>query len=395
MSLATLSESPTHPNHETIESAGTLRVLHVINGEHYSGAERVQDLLAARLPDHGCEVGFACVKPGRFAAMRTATEASLHEIPMRGRFDLTPVRSLVAIVRQQGYHLLHAHTPRTVLLAGIVSLITGTPLIYHVHSPTSRDSTRKWTNRVNAWIERVTLMWASAVIVVSHSLGRHLRDSGVPGEKIHVVANGVPCSEEALNPSDADQQSCSRSWTLGTVALFRPRKGVEVLLEAVARLRAAGLPIRLHAVGGFETPEYERTMLEKTCRLGLEKAVTWTGFTRDVNRELARMDLFVLPSLFGEGLPMVVLEAMAAGVPVVATRVEGTPEAVRDGLDGVIVAPNDPEDLARGIRRVVEGEMDWTALRRSAIERQAECFSDRSMAAGVAEVYRQVAASKR
>ena len=104
------------------------------------------------------------------------------------------------------------------------------------------------------------------------------------------------------------------------------------------------------------------------------------------------MDLFVLPSLFGEGLPMVLLEAMAAGVPVVAARVEGVPEAIRDGIDGLLVPPGSAEHLARAVASVVRGEVDWAAWRASASARQAEHFSDRSMAAGVAKVYDRVLA---
>jgi glycosyltransferase involved in cell wall biosynthesis len=102
------------------------------------------------------------------------------------------------------------------------------------------------------------------------------------------------------------------------------------------------------------------------------------------------MDLLVLPSLFGEGLPMVVLEAMAAGVPVVATRVPGVPEAIRHGEDGVLVNPNDPVDLARAIADLVGGRYNWESLRASAFERHAERFSDRAMAASVAAVYKEL-----
>ncbi len=104
------------------------------------------------------------------------------------------------------------------------------------------------------------------------------------------------------------------------------------------------------------------------------------------------MDLLVLPSLFGEGLPMVVLEAMAAGVPVVATRVPGVPEAIRHGQDGVLVNPNDPDDLACAIADVIAGRYNWESLRASAFQRHAERFSDRAMAAGVAAVYSDILA---
>jgi glycosyltransferase involved in cell wall biosynthesis len=169
---------------------------------------------------------------------------------------------------------------------------------------------------------------------------------------------------------------------------------MEVLLDALATLRAQGLPVRLRAVGGFETPQYEREVKGLVEKLGLSDAVEWTGFTEDVDGELAEMDLFVLPSLFGEGLPMVVLEAMAARVPVVATRVEGVPEAIRDGVDGLLADPGDPRSLARAIGRVIHGEVDWHQMRTRALARHAEAFSDRSMAAGVAEVYRRVLKAK-
>src|SRR5207237_5725177 len=129
------------------------------------------------------------------------------------------------------------------------------------------------------------------------------------------------------------------TWTLGAIALFRPRKGIEALLEALAVLRSRNVNVRLRAVGGFESPVYKADVLALAERLDLTEAIDWIGFTRNVNRELAKIHLFVLPSLFGEGLPMVVLEAMAAGLPVVASRVEGVPEAVVHRETGLLVEP--------------------------------------------------------
>lgn len=383
-----LRESPDH-----LTPSGNLaavRVLHVINGEHYAGAERVQDLLAAGLAEFGFEVGLACLKPGQFPTKRECQQSPLYEVPMRSRFDLRPVGQLVRIVRQHDYRLLHAHTPRTLLVAAIVSLLTGVRLVYHVHSPTSRDTTHRWRNGINALIERLCLALTSALITVSHSLKGHVCSQGVPGRKTSVVHNGVPCRKTRPAPRCRPTE-----WTIGTVALFRPRKGLELLLDSLAQVRAAGLPVRLRAVGGFETPEYERQIKIQCAALGLTDAVDWTGFTRDVDAELAQIDLFVLPSLFGEGLPMVVLEAMAAGVPVLATRVEGIPEAIRDGDDGLIVPPGDAPALAAAISRVVRGAVDSKALAANARRRQVEQFSDRSMAQGVADVYRRLLAGRR
>ena len=379
------------PTHRLVDSTRLSRrrrihkVLHVINGEVYGGAERALDHLAEHLGRFGFEAAFACIKPDLFPKVRHARQTTLHEVPMRHRADLRPVGQLVRIIRREGYSLLYAHTARSLMIAGVASKIAGVPLVYHVQSPTSRDTTNRWKNRINASIERLSLTRASALIAVSQSMAEHVRRQGLAERIISVVPNGVPCREPVPPRSDAKTE-----WTLGTVALLRPRKGIDTLLKALAILRSEGFPVRLRAAGPFETPEYERRMKELAGKLGIRDIVDWTGFTRNVDAELARMDLFVLPSLFGEGLPLVVLEAMAAGVPVVASRVEGTPEAIRDGRDGLLFKPGDPHDLAGALKRVIGGRTDWHALRASALKRHAEKFSDLRMAAGVAEVYRRV-----
>ena len=376
--------SRTEPTDHSVGESPCCRVLHVINGEHYSGAERVQDLLAERLPQFRIEVGFACVKPGKFLERRRSQWAPLYVTEMKSRFDVRPAAQVARIVREGGYQLLHAHTPRSALIGRLAALRAGVPFVYHVHSPTARDTTHRLRNWLNAVAEKWSIRGAARLITVSESLGRHMRAAGFDPRRISVAPNGVPSGEIVDRPLPGG------TWTLGAVALFRPRKGMEVLLAALAALRSAGHAVRLRAVGPFETPQYEQSLLALAARLGLQDAVDWTGFAADVGAELAQMDLFVLPSLFGEGLPMVVLEAMAAGVPVIGTRVEGVPEAIRDGVDGLLAAPNDSAALAAAIARVLRGEVDWSALRASARQRQVEHFSDVAMAGRIAAIYREV-----
>lgn len=361
------------------------RVLHLVNGEHYAGAERVQDLLGLELAAHGYEPGYVCLRRGRYAALRRSRHAPLVTLPMRSKLDLAVAHAVAELARRGGYELLHSHTPRSALVGSVASLLTGLPLVHHLHSPATADTTRRWQNFVNAAVERQSLSRVRALIAVSHSLSEYARRQGFPAKHVHVVHNGVP----PLGPL-AERTPPEQQWTLGAVALFRPRKGLEVLIEALALLREQGHQVRLRAVGNFETSDYKAQIDSLVLRLRLRGQIDWVGFARDVPAELARMDLFVLPSLQGEGLPMVVLEAMAAGVPLVATRVEGVPEAIRDGLDGVLAPPADARALAAAIGRIVTGELGWQALRTSAHQRQAQSFSDASMTAGVARVYDQV-----
>jgi len=373
------------PVNPTDRSRANARVLHVINGEHYAGAERVQDLLAAALPANGFDVAFACVKPDQFPVVRHTLDIPLYECPMRARFDLRPARQLAALIKAEKLELVHTHTPRAALVGRVASLIAGVPMVHHVHSPTDCDSTHAWRNWANAWSERLSMARVSGVIAVSHSLEGYAARMGVRRPRIATVPNGVP-TRGPLSP----RATPTGVWTVGMVALFRPRKGLEVLLDALAGLKSDGAPVRLLAVGSFETPEYEAEIKQRASDRGLTDAIEWTGFTTDVNAQLDRMDVFVLPSLFGEGLPMVVLESMAAGVPVIASRVEGIPEVIRQEVDGVVVEPNSVVELGLAISRVISGDLDWGRLREEAHQRQAEHFSDRSMAEGVARVYRKV-----
>lgn len=363
----------------------TTRILHVINGELYSGAERVQDLLALRLREFGYDVGFACIKPDKFPERRMAKDAALHAVPMSSRFDLGCGLKLARIVHTHGYRLVHTHTPRAALVGRVAALLAGVPMVHHVHSPTARDTEDPLRNRINSAMERASLLGVRRLIPVSRSLAAYLREGGYAPERISMVANGVPTPGPL-----PDRDAPGKEWVVGSVALFRPRKGIEVLIEALATLRRQGRAVRLRAVGPFETAGYEADIKALVLRLGVEDAIDWTGFTKDVNAEFARMDAFVLPSLFGEGMPMVILEAMAMGVPVIASDVEGIPEVLELGRTGLVVPPADAGRLAIALADLMDGKFDWRAMRSAAYESQTATFSDRSMAEGVAAVYAEV-----
>ena len=376
----------------TTQTAIDLKVLHLVNGEHFSGAERVQSHLGRCLPSLGVAADFASVKPGKFARMideQGGKWGNSHEVPMTSRFDLRVAARLCEITQQNQYDLLHAHTPRTAMLASFVSKRTGLPWVYHVHSPTAHDSTRKWINRVNALVEKQSLRGCSHIIAVSESLRCRCVADGIDEEKISVVHNGVP----SANVHRSSLPVPSRPWVLGMVALMRPRKGLEIVLEAMAKLVARKCDVTLKCIGAFESEAYESEIHAKIKELELGSFVQLVGFTNDVPSELVQLDAMVLPSLFGEGLPMVVLEAMASGVPVIATRVEGTPEAITDGAEGLLARPGDPESLADTIDAMINGEHDWQQMSSLAVARHADDFSDNAMARGTANVYRRMVSS--
>ena len=240
-------------------------------------------------------------------------------------------------------------------------------------------------NVTNAVAERLALTGATRLFTVSQSLRTHMRHWGVSGHRIVVAPNGVPVRTAVLHrdpPGDI--------WTLGMMALFRPRKGLNVLVHALALLRKQGHAVRLRLVGGFETPEYEREMQGLAARLGVAGDIEWVGFSIEVDTQLDKMDLFVLPSLYGEGMPMVVLEALASGVPVVASQVEGIGEVVREGIEGALVKPDDPNVLAGAIAKFLTGKYDWCRIQKAAFSRQRAEYSDVAMAKRIAQQYDEI-----
>jgi glycosyltransferase involved in cell wall biosynthesis len=396
LSSATLPTSPATPfvvpsarrqPKAAQNGADNVRVLHLINGEHYAGAERVQDLLALRLPEFGFDVGYACVKPDKFGPRRASQHVPLHETPMGRRYDLRAAWKIARLVRHHNYQLIHTHTPRTALVGSLASRICRVPMVHHVHGQTLTEVNRQWLCRISATVERVSLSRASRIVAVSPSVVQYLRRQAVSPERIVLVQNGVPASKHRSLRQFA--RGPGQAWTLGTIALFRPRKGTEMLLEAVADLRAAGHNVRLRGVGPFETSQYQTEVTARVQSLGLTDYVEWVGFRSDIDAELAQMDLMILPSLLAEGLPMVVLEAMAAGVPPVGTRVEGITDVIRHETDGLLCEPS-RAGLTQQLARVVRGELDYARLSAAAVARHQECYSDICMAQRLAQVYREL-----
>ncbi len=359
-----------------------MKVLHLINGDLYSGAERVEDLLALNLPAFGYHADVATLKRGCFAQCRQASGANLFEVTMRSRIDFHAAWKIARLLRAGQFQLLHTHTPRSAMIGGIAARLAQCPMVHHVHSPTSRDTQTAWRNMTNATVERWSLTGARRLIAVSDSLRSYLEQAGFNSASISVVPNGVPVHEPGI-----EWRAPAGPWVVGTVGLFRPRKGIEILIEALHLCLQSGLDARLLAVGSFEEDSYRQAMVRLARKLGVADRIEWAGFKLDVRAELRRMHIFALPSLYGEGLPMALIEAMAAGLPVAATAVEGTPEVLTPAGAGLLVEPGNASQLADAIASLAALGPRAREVGDAGRRRQIERYSDAVMARAVADVY--------
>lgn len=264
------------------------------------------------------------------------------------------------------------------IMAGVPAIIATQHLFSHIPWRRSRLIQRLICTRVDRYI------------AVSDHLARQLRQQlRFPARKVSVIHNGIPLERyrRDVNPNlRAALTGSSERALIMTIARLAEQKGQRYLLDALQ-----SLPDAVVALVG-DGPD--RAQLERQAHdLGLQDRVVFLGQRADIPELLACCDLAVLPSLF-EGLPLAALEAMAAGKPVVASRVGGTSEAVQDGLTGLLVPPADPGALAHAISAVLGSPALARRLSAAAQARVAQSFSAEVMTKNVTYLYDQVLASK-
>lgn len=361
------------------------KVLHVINGEHYSGAERVQDLLGRFLPQFGYHADFATLMPGKFIDVVRDRDYRVDYFPMHGRLDLRPAWRLATHIRREGYELIHAHSVRSALVSAVAAALTGVPLVLHVHSPSNQETHNHFKNMLHVGIERLVRSKVCRFVCVSDSLARKLLSDGLAQECVTVVKNGIWMPEKF--PVEKTEGEPDNDFRIGMVALVRPRKGMEVLLDALHRLRQQHSNFICRVIGPFETESYEHDIRKLVDQYGLAGHIKFLGFRKDVYDLMCSLDVLALPSLYGEGIPMVAIEAMALGVPVVSTSVEGLPELIPDRHYGLLCEPGDADAFSEALDSLINDSDLRQDISRNARIRQREMFSEISMAGGVANVY--------
>ena len=203
----------------------------------------------------------------------------------------------------------------------------------------------------------------------------------------HIVTahNGIPASEFET-PTRGGVPG--RALVLGTISNFTAEKGHRYLLEAMALLRDQGLSVELRVAGGGRGVD-QSALNVLVSRLDLGDRVRFVGRVPSAAAFYRELDCFVIPSIFAEGLPTTILEAMAARLPVVATDVGGATEAVRDGIEGLIVAPRDPAALAQAVARLAADPQRLRAMGDAGLQRVRDAFTIERMTQTIREqVYR-------
>ncbi len=351
-------------------------IVHLVEPAEYGGRERVVQMLSQGLHSLGHEVHVIAVgseaealepfcSPLADSGVRTHTVV----VPPRGYTrERAAIADLCGRLRPEVVHT-HGYRPDVMHGGGLQRL--GLPVVTTVHGFTGGG----WKNRFYEWLQIRAFRRFDAVVVVSRPLVDRMARAGVPRTRIHAIPN-------AWRPSSPDVPPLERvaaraalgiprdDFVIGWVGRLSREKGADVLVRALPHLR--DVPLAVSVVG---TGPEQSGLQASAGRLGVDRRILWHGAVPDAGRVFKAFDAFVLSSRT-EGTPVVLLEAMAAGVPVVTTRVGGVPDVVSPA-EAVLVRSDDPGGLAAGIRAVYD---DPVAARRRASAAAARLMRDFSVA---------------
>ena len=319
-----------------------------------------------------------------FLASLEGTDLEVVPLHVSRRAYLREAALIRGLCRTQGVNVVHTHGYRSDLVGGHVGHSAGLPIVTTVHGFTGGGA----RNRFYEALDRLAFRRFDAVVAVSRPMADLLRTGGVPASRIHVVPN-------ALAPHAAPLDRATARRTLGlpdgaTIAAWVGRvsreKGADVFVDAVALLEDRGM----HAAILGDGPE--RAGEEARANTVAPSRIFWLGVVPDASRFLAAFDLFVMSSRT-EGMPMVLLEAMDAGVPIVATSVGGIPDMLAPS-EAMLVPPDDPAALAGAMRDTIQNSEAAAARASAARRRQRDDFAVGPWAARYDVIYRGLLADR-
>jgi glycosyltransferase involved in cell wall biosynthesis len=356
-------------------NSNRLRVAHVTPGLNVGGLEKLLVELACHADREQFELTF--VSLGNRGELADEIEAcGWPVIALQEPTGLRPgmVMRLARLFRELAIDVVHTHNDRPLVYAPLAARLAGVKRVIHTKHGRGYGLTRRQMALVN-----LAARWTHEFVCVSRDSARLCRSAGLVGRPVRKIWNGIDLSRFTFSGPRPGGPAV-------VVARLSPEKDLETLLHATALVVAEHPAFRLEIAGDGPCLPALRQLAEY---LALEEHVRFLGTVRDIRGLLARAGLFVLSSV-SEGLSLTLLEAMASGLPVVATRVGGNPEVVIHGETGLLVPARDPAFFAQAILQLVQDEELGRQMGRDGRRRAERYFDVRSMVAGYERLYQQV-----
>ncbi len=361
-----------------------MHILHVETGQHlYGGALQVLYLVKG-LKEQGCRSTLVCAKGSKIGEA-AAGFAPIHEVPMMGELDPRFVLRLRRIIRTEHPDIVHVHSRRGADLWGIIAArLAKTKVIL----------TRRVDNPELPWVAQMKYRLCDGVITISEGIRQVLLSESIPAQKIVCIPSGVASKQH--------NQGCKSEWfcsefglrlnhkVIGVIGQLIPRKGHRYLIEAAPEILKHYPGTRFLFLG--QGP-LQRDLEQLSKSIHMADKVHFAGFRTDLERILPCLDLVVHPATM-EGLGVSLLQAAAAGVPIVATRVGGIPEIVHDGVNGYLVDVGNTQAIVDAVLTLLHNPLKAKRLGRAGRELVRSHFSLEAMVRGNLRVYHDILSEK-
>ena len=362
-------------------------VLHLIAPAPFGGAETVVRLLATAQQAAGTRAVVAAVQsPDEpitpFLSALTDASLDVHRLVVPTRAYARERREIAALCRELSPCIVHSHGYRTDVIDALHVRGPHTPIVTTVHGFTNGSLRRRFYQ----WLQCRAYRRFDAVVAVSAPLRRQLAEHVAP-EQLHFIPNAYAPSRESLSRAAARAilGLAEDAFLVGWVGRLSLEKGADILLEGLAHADAPR-GVRAAILGdGRELA----SLRQRATRLGVAARVSWQGRVPQAERYLSAFDVLVLSSRT-EGTPMILLEAMAAGVPIIATRVGGVPDLLSEGT-ALLIPAEAPSAVAAAIRSVCADPSGAAARASAASERLDRAFGVGAWVQQYDSVYDRVA----
>lgn len=336
--------------------------------------------LVDRCIEKGITVEFLPTLPDAFAT-NTFKQQALSWIPN--------AVAIASLVRQHGISLIHANSPRASYHAGLGARLARVPCIVHVH-----DADPDFLP-YSSYIKKLILLPISDEFVTVSEFTKHsLQKFLPPRSRITTIYNGIEVKEIQSYQSFKEELGLpSDSFLIGSISAMTPWKGQDIIIQAFHQIHKKLDNLYLVIVGGVQGSESQRlhfqNLLRLTKELGLESRVYFTGWRRDIVRILLDIDIFVHVPVRPDPLPSVVLEACAAGRPIIASNIGGIPEIIENNVSGILVEPANISQLADKIEWAVSNRLTLAEMGRRAKRLAQEKFTVDQMASNFYAFYQR------
>lgn len=314
----------------------------------------------------------------------------VHFITGFHQYDPRMIVRVNEIVRDQKIDIIHAHEVKSDVIAYLASRLRPTPIVTTLHGWIGNSL----KGRMFIKLDKRVVRGFDRVIAVSRQIEQDLLKAGVSESKIRLLHNAIVVENyQRKGMRGVLQEVVGRpveSPVIASVGRLSAEKGHADLVDAIAVVKKAGHKVSLVLIG--DGPE-RQSLLRQVEKLGLQDCVHLPGYVQAPQRLLEDVDLMVLPS-HTEGLPNAALEALLMEVPVLATRVGGTPEVIIDGETGRLVEAHSPQQLAEGIFQFLVSPEEWRRMAKRGKERVERHFDFRARTRKLEAIYQEIVSSQ-